>query len=143
MGGGPTLEFKSVVSKDSGETISAFTNTSGGLIVFGVEAKGKSLKGLANPDEESQRLRQIFDQCKPNPKPEQDFVRHGGKTFIVLKVEQIPYSQNPCFFNKHCYIRQGTTNLELAGEELIDFLKKRNLLNFEESRSRATLKALD
>ena len=61
----------------------------------------------------------------------------------MLRIEQIPYSQNPCFFNKKCFIRQGTTNLELAGEELIDFLKKRTLLNFEESKTMASLQDLD
>ncbi|MFH0885415.1 MAG: RNA-binding domain-containing protein [Candidatus Micrarchaeota archaeon] len=140
---GPALEFKLSVQKEVGETICAFANTYGGIIVFGVEPKKKELRGIPNPDEESQRLRNVLELCKPNPKPEQEFIRHEGKTFIVLKIEAFPYSQNPCFFSKRCYIRQGTTNLELSGEELIDFLKKRALLNFEESKSKATLEDLD
>lgn len=140
---GPAMEFKSSIQKEVGETISAFANTYGGIIIFGVEAKKKELKGLNNPDEESRRLREILDQCKPNPKPEQEFIRHEGKTFIILKLEQFPYSQNPCFFNKRCFVRQGTTNLELSGEELIDFLKKRTLLNFEESKTKAQMTELD
>lgn len=139
---GPALEFKASVQKDIGETISAFANTYGGIIVFGVSSK-KELKGLANPDEESRRLRQILDNCKPNPKPEEDFIRHEGKTFIILKLEPFPYSQNPCFYSDFCFIRQGTTNLRLSGENLIEFLKKRALLNFEESKSKATLRDLD
>lgn len=139
---GPALEFKATVQKEVGETISAFANTYGGIIVFGVTPK-KELKGLQDPDEESRRLRQALDNCKPNPKPEQEFIRNDGKTFIMLKVESFPYSHNPCFFNKRCYVRQGTTNLELSGEELIDFLRRRTVLNFEESRSKATLNDLD
>lgn len=139
---GPALEFKASVQKGIGETISAFANTYGGLIVFGIGPK-KELKGLANPDEESKRLRQILDNCKPNPKPEQEFIRYAGKTFIVLKLEPFPYSQNPCFYGDLCYIRQGTTNLKLTGDDLIEFLKKRALLNYEESKSKATLKDLD
>lgn len=140
---GPALEFKASVQKKSGETISAFANTYGGIIVFGVEPKTRELRGLTNPDEESQRLRNMLDMCRSNPKPEQEFIRHDGKTFIVLKLEPIPYSQNPCFYGDSCYIRQGTTNLKLTGENLIEFLKKRALLNFEESKSKATLKDLD
>lgn len=139
---GPALEFKASVQKSIGETISAFVNTYGGLIVFGVGPK-KELKGLANPDEESKRLRQILDNCKPNPKPEQEFIRHEGKTFIVLKLEPFSYSKNPCFYGDLCYIRQGTTNLKLIGDDLIELLKKRAILNFEESKSRAMLKDLD
>ena len=99
--------------------------------------------GLTNPDEESGQVRNLLDQCKPNPKPEQKFIRHEGKTFIIIKIEAFPFSHNPCFFKDHCYIRQGTTNLELAGEDLIDFLRKRTVLNFEESRCAATLKDVD
>lgn len=139
---GPALEFKASVQKNIGESISAFANTYGGLIVFGVGPK-KELKGLADPDEESKRLRQILDRCKPNPKPEQVFIRHEDKTFIVLKLEPFPYSQNPCFYGDLCYIRQGTTNLKLTGDDLIEFLKKRTLLNFEESKIKATTKDLD
>lgn len=139
---GPALEFKVSVQKDIGETISAFANTYGGIIVFGVTNK-KDLKGLDNADEESRRLRQVLDQCKPNPKPEQEFLRHDGKVFIVLKIEPFPYSQNPCFYNRKCFVRQGTTNLELAGEDLIEFLKKRTVLNFEESKSRISFPDLD
>lgn len=138
---GPALEFKSSVQKNVGETISAFANTYGGIIVFGVGSKNE-LKGLANPDEESRRLRQIMDACKPNPKPEQEFIRHQEKTFIVLKLEPFPYSQNPCFYGTHCFVRQGTTNLELTGENLIELLKRRTILNCEESKSKATINDL-
>ncbi len=139
---GPALEFKTNVHKNIGETISAFTNTYGGLIIFGV-TPNKELKGISNPDEESRVLRQILDNCKPNPKPDQEFLRHEGNVFIILKLEPFPYSQNPCFYGDLCYIRQGTTNLKLIGGDLIELLKKRALLNFEESKSRATLKELD
>ena len=140
---GPDLEFKSSVQKSAGETISAFANSYGGIIVFGVEPKKKELTGVSNPDEESQRLRQILEQCKPNPKPEQHFIKHENRTFIVLKINPIPYSQNPCFYGDLCFIRQGTTNIKLKADDLIDFLKKRALLNFEESRSNAVFADLD
>jgi ATP-dependent DNA helicase RecG len=139
---GPAMEFKASVQEGIGKTISAFANTYGGIIVFGVGPK-KELKGLANPDEESKRLRQVLDNCKPYPNPEQDFIKHDGKTFIVLKLEPFSYSKNPCFYGDLCHIRQGTTNLKLTGDDLIEFLKNRAILNYEESKSKATLKDLD
>lgn len=140
----PALEFKSSASEESlGKTIAAFANTFGGFIIIGVDPKTKIPIGVSNPDISSQTIRATLEQCRPDPRPEQEFIRHEGKTFIVLKIEAFPLSHNPCFFKKICYIRQGTTNLSLAGEELMDFLKKRALMNFEESRSKATIENLD
>jgi len=139
----PVMEFKLSAPKDIGETICAFTNTSGGIIIFGIEEKKREFRGLSNPDEESKRLRQDLEICKPLPKTEQEFIKHEGKTFIVMKIEPFANSQNPCFFKKKCFVRQGTTNLELAGDDLIEFLKRRAVLNFEELRSGATLADLD
>ncbi|MFA6048629.1 MAG: ATP-binding protein [Candidatus Micrarchaeia archaeon] len=141
-GEGPAMEFKSSVQKNAGETVSAFANSYGGIMVFGVEPKKKELAGLRDADEESQRLRAVLEDCRPRPLTEQLFVRQEGKTFIVLKVELLGYS-NPCFYSKRCFVRQGTTNLELAGEDLIDFLRRRAVLNFEEMKSPAKLSDLD
>ena|GEM_PF-922847 len=139
----PALEFKLSVQKDAGSTISAFANTYGGILVFGVNPKSKELKGLENPDKESIRLREIIDQCRPYPKPTQEFLRHEGKTFIILKIDSFSYSENPCFYGDSCFIRQGTTNMKLRGDELVEFLKKRALINFEELKNNATLSDLD
>lgn len=140
---GPTVEFKTSVPRDIGEDICALANTNGGLIVFGIEPKKRNAIGLEDPDYESKRIREALDQCKPNPKPGQEFIRHEGKTFIVLQIEPFAHSQNPCFYDGRCFIRQGTTKLKLSGEELMDFLKRRAILNFEDSRSNAVLSDLD
>ncbi len=141
-GEGPAMEFKLSVEKSAGKTISAFANTFGGIMIFGIGSKNNPV-GIRDQDEESRRLREILDTCKPNPRPIEEFVKHAGKSFIVLKIEPFAISQTPCFFRGRCFIRQGTTNLELSGEELIDFLKKRTILDFEELRSRASLSDID
>ncbi len=140
-GEGPTAELKSSVQKDLGESISAFANSFGGIIVIGVGPKGE-LAGIKNKDEESRRTRQALDLCK-NCSVEQEFVAGGGKNFIVLKVGEVAHSQSLCHYSKRCYIRQGTTNVELYGEDLVAYLRTRGVLNFEEQKTGAKLEDLD
>ncbi len=139
----PGLEFKSSVQKEAGNTISAFANTYGGILIFGVDSRTKEPMGVSDPDKESLRLRGILDNCKPKPNTEQHFIRHEGRTVIALTIEAFPYSQNPCFYGDFCYLRQGTTNVKMRGDELIEFLKKRNIHNYEEFKADATMNDLD
>jgi ATP-dependent DNA helicase RecG len=139
----PGLEFKLSVQKDAGDTISAFANTYGGTLIFGVDSRTREPKGVNDPDKESLHLREILDNCKPKPVTEQHFIRHEGKTTIALTVEAFPYSQNPCFYGDFCFIRQGTSNVKMRGDELIRFLKRRNMHNFEEFKADGSMEDLD
>jgi ATP-dependent DNA helicase RecG len=136
----PTSEFKTKVDKEVGKTICAFANSSGGTIVFGVNAK-KELLGIRDTDEESKLLRSVLDSCKPRPNMEQSFVKDDAqeKTLIAVKIEPFPLSQSACFFEGRCYVRQGTTNIRLEAEDLISFLKNRAVLDFEEQKTAAKL----
>ncbi|OIO25155.1 hypothetical protein COX85_01865 [Candidatus Micrarchaeota archaeon CG_4_10_14_0_2_um_filter_55_9] len=140
-GESPTVELKASVQKKLGESISAFANSFGGLIVIGVGSKGE-LVGVKNADEESRRVRQALEDCT-NCGVEQEFIKNEGKTFIVLKVGEIAHSQSLCHCKKRCFIRQGTTNVELYGEELVAYLRTRGILNFEEQKTQALLDDLD
>ena len=62
-GESPTVELKASVQKNLGETISAFANTSGGLIIIGAGPNG-ALYGVKNADEESRRIRQTLENCR-------------------------------------------------------------------------------
>lgn len=137
----PTREFKVEVPKDAGKTICAFANTVGGLLVFGVDSK-KEPNGLKDSDASSRRLREQIDLCRPRPNLNQEFIKQEGKTFIVVLVEPFALSQNPCFYDRKCYVKQGTTDEEIYGETLIDFLRRRAVLNFEELKSQAKLSDL-
>ena len=139
----PGLEFKLSVQKEAGNTISAFANSHGGVIVFGVDSKTRQPVGVADPDKGSKRLRDVLDQCKPNLKQEQQFLRHAGRAFIILSVEEIPHGQNPCFYGDACFVRQGTTNEKLRGDGLVKFLQSRGVFDFENMERDATLDDLD
>jgi len=138
----PVLEFKLKVDKGFGKTICAFSNSNGGTIIIGVDSN-KQIKGVDDPDAESRRIREIIDQCKPRPRLVQSFVRFENKTLIILEVSPIPPYESACFYGGKCYIREGTTNQELSGEDLILFLKHKLVLNFEMQRSPASIDDLD
>ncbi|MGC8496317.1 MAG: RNA-binding domain-containing protein [Candidatus Micrarchaeia archaeon] len=138
----PNLEFKTKTDKNLGKTVSAFANTAGGEILLGI-APNKQIVGLQNADEESRHVREILENCKPQPVVEQQFLRRGEKTVIALDVKPLAADESPCFYESKCYIRQGTTNQELTGPELIQFLRSKALLNFELQRSQAALEDLD
>lgn len=139
---GPTLEFKNGVGKNIGKTICAFANTSGGIIVLGISPE-KQFLGIQNPDKASQDIHAMIESCKPKPNVNQQFIKEGEKTFIVLTITQFSLSQSACFFEKQCFVRQGTTNIGLDGDDLINFLKNKAILNFEEQKTTAKLKHID
>jgi len=138
----PVLEFKLKTDKNLGKTICAFSNSNGGTIVLGVDSN-KQIKGFDDPDTESRHIREIIDQCKPRPRLTQTFVKVETKTLIVLEVSPIPPYESACFYGGKCYIREGTTNQELSGEDLVLFLKNKLVLNFEIQRSPANIDDLD
>jgi ATP-dependent DNA helicase RecG len=139
---GPDLEFKTKVDRSMGKTICALANSMGGTIVIGVN-KDKQIVGLPNPDEESRHIREILESCRPQPKVEQQFIRVEDKTLIILGIAPFPVSESACFYESKCYIREGSTNKELSGVELIDLLRNRAVLNFEMQRSPAGISDLD
>ena len=138
----PTVEIKQSPSERIGKTISAFANSFGGIIVLGI-SPDKKPKGISDTDAASREIRELIEKCRPKPHIYQEFVQYRGLKLIIIKVEPIPYSETPCFFNRKCFIRQGSTDLELYGDELVGFLKNRTLLDFEELRSRIRIDELD
>ncbi|MCL5099826.1 MAG: putative DNA binding domain-containing protein [Candidatus Marsarchaeota archaeon] len=139
---GPSIEVKQGLSEKIGNTISAFANTFGGTIVLGLNPQ-KQVMGIDDADTASMKIRELLDRCSPRPHVNQESLVYEDKKLIVIKVEQIPFNEEPCFFNRKCFVRQGSTNLELYGRELIGFLKNRTLLNFEELKSRMKMNDID
>ncbi|MCD6355473.1 MAG: putative DNA binding domain-containing protein [Prolixibacteraceae bacterium] len=110
------------IPKDAWETVSAFSNTSGGWLLFGVKQIGKKfeIQGVTNPE-----------------KIEQDFLNtiRGGKfnVFVPTKQEKytvdgntviafyIPVSKNkPVYYNSlaNTFIRRGSSDQRATNEEI-------------------------
>lgn len=113
---------KAELPKDTWETVSAFCNTSGGWLVFGVKQEGKTfnIQGISHPE-----------------KIEQDFLNtiRGGKFNIFVPTQQtrhvidgntiltfyIPASKNkPVYYNsqQNTFIRRGSSDQRATREEV-------------------------
>jgi ATP-dependent DNA helicase RecG len=113
---GKTLEFKRDLSSPAGvvRTIVAFANTSGGILVIGVDDKTKNVRGVTSPlDTEEKLVNIVSDSIYPLLSPDISVVpwRHTQ----IISVEVFPSSSRPHHIrregpDKGVYIRVGSSN---------------------------------
>ncbi|MBI4182030.1 MAG: putative DNA binding domain-containing protein [Candidatus Aenigmarchaeota archaeon] len=135
------LEFKRVVVPDIGKTVCAFSNADGGTILIGIDDKG-SIVGAQSTrplslDEQQQRIYHSVQECSPAPIVSIKAVPVGPVTIIVIEIPKL-YS-GVCYYKNEIYVRVGTTDHKISGPAVEDFLKKRQILSFEEELSEASL----
>ena len=113
---GKTLEFKRDLSSPDGalKAIVAFANTSGGVLLLGVEDGSKRVKGIPDILAEEERLANLIaDSISPRLVPSIE-VMPWRKT-QVLAVEIYPSASRPHFLNRlgpeeGVFVRVGSTN---------------------------------
>jgi ATP-dependent DNA helicase RecG len=126
-----TLEFKRNLSSLPPilRTVSAFANTAGGTIVIGIEDKTRSVRGLANPLQEEERLANaISDGIRPQILVEIELASFRKLSLLVLQVfpgPARPYHLAKLGSEKGSYIRVGSTNRR-AGPEVLAELQRAN-----------------
>jgi ATP-dependent DNA helicase RecG len=98
---GKTLEFKRDLSSPEGvlKAIVAFANTSGGVILLGVEDRTRKVRGLGDVLAEEERLaNMVADSISPKLVPSME-VLPWRKT-QVLAVEIYPSPNRPHYLNR-------------------------------------------
>lgn len=126
-GEGFELEFKRKVSSPEkiARTLSAFANTGGGIVLFGVDDDG-SLPGVESEKTEIALLREAAEYyCDPPVDIHVEFVPHNHRDIIVVSVEES--SQKPHFIvhdgdEPKAYIRVND-NTVTASREVIKVLR--------------------
>ena len=113
------------------KSVSAFANTKGGIILFGVEDKSHKLKGLDNVQEVSEKITNLINsKITPLPRYEINTFVEDGKYFLELKVGDGPSMPYYVFSDgrKEAYIRAGGQSI-LAPEHILNdlILKGKNL----------------
>ena len=136
------LEFKksTYFARRIGETVCAFANSGGGLLVLGVERNdgNTAVHGIPNKDEAYQQMAAILPRLEPKPAISYEEHVASGKLIIITIVNALPASEL-CFFEKNVYARQGSVNIEIRKQELVGYLRARGIISFEENRSPAQL----
>jgi predicted HTH transcriptional regulator len=126
---GKTLEFKRDLSSSENllKTIVAFANTSGGVVVLGVEDGTKEVKGISNILAEEERLANLIaDSISPKLVPSIEVM--SWRKVQVLAVEIYPSASRPHALNRlgpenGVFVRVGSTNRR-ADRVLIEEMRR-------------------
>jgi len=135
-------EAKSEVPKNAWETVSAFSNTAGGWLVFGVKKEGKSYEilGVKTPDRiEQQFISVLRSGNKLNKKIEVKCKKYNfeDKTVLAFYIPQKHKREKPIYFDnqKNTFIRTGSGDQRATQEEVDTFYRN---ASFEEKDQELT-----
>ena len=122
---GYNLEFKEKAISSIKDSICAFANSDGGLILVGVK-DDKSIVGLKDIKENMLKISNYLSNLNPTPIVDYYKVRD----LIVLSVPK-QLGGNIFTSDNVTYIREGETNRKLSIEDLIKLLQERRKVNFD------------
>ena len=115
-------EARANVPKDSWETVSSFSNTSGGWLVFGVKQLGNNfeIQGITNPE----KIEQDFlnglrgDRFNVHISTRQEKYSIDGKVLLAFFVPAS--NKKPVYFNSpvNTFIRRGSADHRATKEEV-------------------------
>jgi ATP-dependent DNA helicase RecG len=136
------IEFKEAawaVPKDALSTVSAFANTEGGHLVFGVkQANGAfTVTGVTDADQmQNTFLGQVRDTNKVNVLLPIDPQKHDLPEGIVLAfyIPEATRQQKPVYIDgnpKKAYIRRGGRDDTCTGDELLRFIRDASTVRYD------------
>lgn len=137
------VEFKEAtfaIPNAAFDTVSAFSNTSGGWLVFGIQDKnGKfEIKGVVNPDDLQNgfigtlRSKGKFS-CAIAFK--EDRLHDGGNTVLVFYIPEVPRTSKPVFIDgrmDQTFVRKGGTTQRCNKDEIDAFMRDAAQVRFED-----------
>jgi predicted HTH transcriptional regulator len=112
---GETLDFKQEMpsSSDLAKLVTAFYNTRGGTIIFGVENGTRQPVGAPNPQGIEEGVVNILRaRCSLDVMPGIDFVTYQGREFVVVRCPQGARKPYLVSGETRPYIRVGSSNRE-------------------------------
>ncbi|MYN66474.1 MAG: AAA family ATPase [Acidobacteria bacterium] len=127
------VEFKEAqrkVPRDAYETVSAFANTEGGHLVFGVRESGQEMEivGVLDVDKVQNEflstLRQP-DKISVVVDVDEDLHKHDESALLVFYVPEVHRSQKPVFLNgdiRRAFVRSGGSDVRCSDRERNGFL---------------------
>jgi predicted HTH transcriptional regulator len=115
-------EAKSEVPKSAWETVSAFSNTNGGWLIFGIKEQGKyfEITGVKNAEKIEQDFLTSIRGGKFNVQivTRQKKYNFDGKTVLAFYTEVS--AQKPIYYNSpiNTFIRRGSADMRATKEEV-------------------------
>lgn len=91
------LDLETEKPKSWLKSVSAFANTKGGIILFGVDDKTHEGKGVADVKKMSEKISELINaRIEPLPRYELNYFEENGKDFIELEIGDGPIT--PYFY---------------------------------------------
>ena len=109
------------------DTFSSFSNTKGGVIIFGIDEKhGYKITGVDNPQELQKKITQQSLEMEPVIRPLITVIDYKGKTICSAEIPEMDAFSKPCYYkgkgkSKGAYTRVGDADLPLTDYELHSF----------------------
>jgi ATP-dependent DNA helicase RecG len=121
-----TLEFKESTGekKEICETICAFANSDGGIILVGVKTNG-SLSKAEITDKSQTDVTDLFVNFKPMITSLVSFEMLGYNSYNILAIRVEKSARSTNFYNGKCWKRVGASNKDIT-EELINQMANKN-----------------
>lgn len=134
-----TLEFKETLPKNDSiaKTVVAFSNTSGGKLIVGINDQ-REVVGIDDKEifELQDRIASIiFDSCYPNILPEIYILNVDGKLLLVIEIFRgnlLPYYLKSDGKNNGTYIRIGATNRKAEYENIVELERQKRHISYDE-----------
>lgn len=127
------IEFKEAqwaVPRNAYETVSAFANTAGGWLVFGVEDRDHNVEivGVLDVDRVQNEFLSTLRSGKVNRvlAVEEQAMEHDGRTLLIFRVPEVHRTEKPVYLDddiRKSFIRRGGTDQRCTREEIERFLR--------------------
>lgn len=124
------IEFKSArngVPEKLYDSLSSFSNTSGGIILFGMdEKKGYEICGIQKPDELQKKIVEQANEMEPVVRPLISFCEYDGKTIACAEIAEMDSVSKPCYYSgkgksRGSYIRVEHADLPMSEYEIYSY----------------------
>ncbi|CAM3635648.1 ATP-binding protein [Mycolicibacterium frederiksbergense] len=120
------------VPKSCRETLSAFANTRGGVLLLGVDQEADfTVSGVSNPAKIMSDLASMAAQMVPPLRPHIESVNYEGVEVITCEISELPTNEKPCHYGPSgmaasSYIRVHDADQKLTQYEIQLLLANRS-----------------
>ncbi len=129
QGESQTLEFKTSFNDEAIETIGAFANAEGGMLLIGVKDNGEIVNvglGKKTVEDIANRIQDVTD---PRLQPSLSVQVLEGKAIVVIEVTKMTHS--PVSVRGRFYRRVSRTNQRMSHEEIMQRMVSGNGLSWD------------
>lgn len=132
------IDFKVDLEKEKPKSwlksVSAFANTKGGIILFGVDDKTREEKGIEDVVKATEKISELINaRIEPLPRYELNYFEEDGKDFIKLEIGDGPIT--PYFYvadgRKEAFIRSGNQSILAPAYILQNLILKGKNITFD------------